>query len=266
MLLIKKYYRIAKIYVARLLVFRLRMVIWTLNDAVAIFVLPLVWLAAFGDKTQIQGLTKPELVTYYIVLGIVFILATPHPEEHMNQEIKDGKVSIWLVRPFSYFKNYLMSDALYRLVQAIVVLLLVPLVFFFYRDYLIFTNITSLFLAIVAGSIGFLIFFQLSFALGCAAFWLDDAYGVHNLYWFYTLVFGGALVPLEFLPKVLQSIAAVLPFRYFHYFPVKLYLNQLTTPEIIQGFMVQLLWFALAFVIYKTVWALGTKRYSAVGG
>ena len=113
--------------------------------------------------------------------------------------------------------------------------------------------------------IGFFTFFQLSFSIGCVAFWFDDAHGIRNLYWFCILLFGGGLVPLEFLPRTGQIIASVLPFRYLHYFPVKLYLGQLSESQIIQGFVMQIVWFGLGFLIYKLVWSRGTKRYSAVG-
>jgi len=263
---IQKYWQIYKVYLSRVLVYRLRALIWTLNDAVSIFVLPLVWLAAFGDKETLGGFTRPEIVTYYVILGLIFIVATPHPEEHMNKEIKDGKVSFWLIRPFSWFKNYLAGDAIYRHVQVFTLAPIGIIVLIFFREYFIFTNVVALMLTIAASIIAFLAFFQLSFCIGCAAFWLDDAYGVHNVYWFFIIVFGGAIAPLEFMPQIMQKIANFLPFKYFHYFPVKLYLGHLSSFEIAQGFLILGFWLVAAFCIYKTVWHFGTRRYSAVGG
>jgi ABC-2 type transport system permease protein len=140
------------------------------------------------------------------------------------------------------------------------------IVLLFYREYFIFTSVGALALTIVASIAAFLAFFQLSFSIGCAAFWLDDAFGVREVYWFFIIVFGGAIAPLEFLPRIMQKIAAFLPFKYFHYFPVKLYLDPLSSFEIVQGFLILGFWLIASFFIYKTVWHFGTKRYSAVGG
>jgi len=68
------------------------------------------------------------------------------------------------------------------------------------------------------------------------------------------------------MPQIMQKIANFLPFKYFHYFPVKLYLGHLSSFEIAQGFLILGFWLVAAFCIYKTVWHFGTRRYSAVGG
>lgn len=266
MTFLQKHWKISQVYIARILAYKMRVLIWTLSDAVYVFVMPLVWLAAFGGKNNIAGFDRSGLVTYYIILGIVFILATPHPEEDMGKCIKDGQVSKYLIRPFTWFRHYLASDGLYRFVQIAALAPIIVLAVFFYREYFIFTNGFNLLLMILAGAIAYFAFFQLSFSVGCAGFWLDEARAVNNVYWFFLIVFGGAMAPIEFMPIIIQKVAAFLPFQYFHYFPVKLYLGQLTYLEVIQGFIVLGFWLAAGFLIYRTIWHFGTKRYSAVGG
>lgn len=253
-------------YFSRMTIYRFRAFIWTLVDSIHILFLPLVWLAAFGDKSSIGGFTKPEIVTYYVVLGIVFTMATPHPEEKMNTEIRDGKVSQWIIRPFNYYQNFFFQDLTFRLMQAVMILPILGVSILLYHDFLIIAPLQNILLTIAASIIAFFALFSLSFSIGTAAFWLDDAYGVHNFYWFLMLLFGGGLVPIEFFPRFMQNIAAVLPFQYFHYFPVKLYLGQLGGQEIITGFIMLVAWLVAGFGIYKLTWALGLRRYSAVGG
>lgn len=266
MTFLQKYWKIYKIYVSKTIVYRVRALIWVLNDSLMVFIMPLIWLAAFGTRESIAGFSKQELVTYYLILGLVMIFVTPHPEEKMNEQIKDGKVSIWLIRPFSYFKDFFFGDFAFGINRLLFFSPLCIIVFFLYRNYFVFPNFFMPILMILAGIIIFFTFFCLSFSIGAMSFWFDNASSLHTIYWFTIMLFSGELAPLEFLPKFLQNIAIVLPFKYFYYFPVKMYLGHLTPMEIVQGFLILIFWSSASFFIYKTVWHFGTKRYSAVGG
>lgn len=262
-----KYIQILSVYISRMLIYKVRALVWVLNDAAAIFLLPLVWIAAYGEMSVIGGLSKQALTTYYIVVGFVFVFVTPHPEEKMIMEIKDGSMSSWLVRPYSYFRHFFNEFLAHHF--GIKLMLLFPLTAFaafLYRDYLLAAGIVPLLLAFLAAHIAIVGFFCISFSVGCSAFWFEDAWAVQQLYWFCVLLFGGALAPLELLPAVVQNAARVLPFQYFHYFPAKLYLNQLNTGEIVRGFAMLGVWLLAGMCLYKLVWHYGTKRYSAIGG
>lgn len=264
--MLSKYSQLFSVYLSRAFVYKFRGFIWVLNDAVAIFILPLVWLAAFGDSATIGGLTKQEIVTYYMVMGIVFIMVTPHPDTYVNQDIRDGKLSPWLIRPFSYFQHFLLAEIADRARKLITFVPLFLLVVWLYKDYFVFASLHRIFLILLISAVGFFAFFLLTFTIGLAGFWLEEARGVQHLYWFCILLFGGALAPLEFFPPLVQTAANLLPFQYFHSFPTKVYLNQLSGEEILYGCIALFVWFVAALLIYKTAWHFGVKKYSAVGG
>jgi ABC-2 type transport system permease protein len=77
--------------------------------------------------------------------------------------------------------------------------------------------------------------------------------------------FAGNLFPLDILPKPLYTISQLLPFQYMLYFPIKLYLGQLTLQEICIGFFIAFLWTILFAKIVNVVWEKGLISYGAYG-
>jgi len=79
------------------------------------------------------------------------------------------------------------------------------------------------------------------------------------------ILFSGRFVPLQLMPKVVQGIARYLPFQLQIYFPIQLLQNKLSTAEILQGFLVGLVWLVIAIFLFNRIWRAGIKRFSAVG-
>jgi len=73
------------------------------------------------------------------------------------------------------------------------------------------------------------------------------------------------MFPLDIFPKVIVNFLQFLPFFYFLYFPLKLYLGQLQSSEIIMGMLISLGWIFLFIFINRFIWRLGLKKYDAVG-
>jgi len=73
------------------------------------------------------------------------------------------------------------------------------------------------------------------------------------------------MAPLSLLPEWLQTLAAILPFRWMLAFPTELLLGRLTPTEVIWGAVTQVMWLGLSWGILAVVWSRGVRRYSAVG-
>ena len=67
------------------------------------------------------------------------------------------------------------------------------------------------------------------------------------------------------MPKLVQDIAQYLPFQLFMYYPVQLILGKLSTAQIVQGYVVGLVWLGISILFFRLVWRNGVKQYSAVG-
>jgi ABC-2 type transport system permease protein len=112
---------------------------------------------------------------------------------------------------------------------------------------------------------GFFVGFLLSASITSIAFWTTRVYSIDEFYHAMILLFSGQFVPLPLMPKVIQGVAQYLPFQLLIYFPIQLILGKLSNAQIIQGYVIGVIWLIVAISIFNWVWRNGVKRYSAVG-
>ena len=74
------------------------------------------------------------------------------------------------------------------------------------------------------------------------------------------------MFPLNILPPTVGEFLSYTPFPYLLFFPVSIYLNQVTGPALYRGLLIQAFWIGVAFLLAKMVWHRGIKKYGAVGG
>jgi ABC-2 type transport system permease protein len=102
--------------------------------------------------------------------------------------------------------------------------------------------------------------------LAVLAFWATRADGLLSLQDSLTFLLGGLVAPFVILPEAMQTAARLLPFRYMIGFPVEVLTNQLDHAGLLQGFMMQAVWLAVALGLSVVLWHNGLERYTAVGG
>jgi ABC-2 type transport system permease protein len=124
---------------------------------------------------------------------------------------------------------------------------------------------TGILFAIPAMILGFLVSFLLSAAITSLAFWTTRVYSVHEFYYALMLLFSGQFVPLTLMPRLIQDIAQFLPFQLLIYYPVQLILGNLSSAQIVQGYVAGLVWLLISIVLFNWIWRNGVKQYSAVG-
>jgi len=113
--------------------------------------------------------------------------------------------------------------------------------------------------------LGFALRFTLEWTLALAAFWVTRVSAINQMYWLTLLFLSGEMAPLALLPKLVQYVAAVSPFRWMIGFPVELLLGRMTPGAALLGFAAQAVWLALSLALLRLVWRAGVRRYSAVG-
>jgi len=78
-------------------------------------------------------------------------------------------------------------------------------------------------------------------------------------------ILSGFLIPLDLFPKWFVTVTDYLPFKYLIYFPVKVYLGQITGPAYWYGILIMLLWIAVLGVAVKIIWPFALRKYESVG-
>jgi ABC-2 type transport system permease protein len=180
--------------------------------------------------------------------------------------VQDGSLSSELIRPIHpMLTNTLVNNVAFKIFTILgLIPIWIGLFFLFQPDY---SGVTwqGVALAIPAMILGFFIGFLISASVTSVAFWTTRVWSISEFYFAIFMLFSGQFVPLKLMPPIIQELARYLPFQLNLYFPIQLILGKLTTTEIIEGFVVGLVWLPIAFLLFNWVWREGLKRYSAVG-
>jgi ABC-2 type transport system permease protein len=224
-----------------------------------------IWGAVFKDKVFFSGYTFSSMMTYVLMTKFLHFTQRHNIGRQMANEIKEGRMSLYLLKPTSYLRWWLaifLADRSFeffvRLGMIIVFFLLLPKVVVFSGMGRFVMFLGFLFFSLI---INFLTnVFTASFA-----FWLTDVRLFRTAMFMIFDFFAGGLVPLDVMPPLLQKIGLMLPFQYTTYFPIKLYQGQLGTKETVGGLVTVLVWIFGLLILMKFVWRKGLRRYEAVG-
>jgi ABC-2 type transport system permease protein len=181
-------------------------------------------------------------------------------------KVQDGTLSGELIKPIHpMLTNTLVNDIAFKALNMMILTPIWIVLAFLFKPDFASVSINGILLAIPALLLGYSINFLLSATVTSLAFWTTRVFSLHEFYYALILIFAGQFVPLKLMPEVIQNIARVLPFQLFMYLPIQMIQGNLSTNEIIQGYITGIIWLAIAFILFRWIWREGVKRFSAVG-
>lgn len=246
--------------------YRLNFILWRVRVVLEILVTYFLWWAIFSGRGEFFGYSQSMILTYIILSNIVRTISLGTTTMEIGSIINQGDLSNFLIRPLSFFRYYMARDAGDKLLNlsfcvveiALMIIILKPEIF-------LQTNPVTLLLALCAMVMGMILYFFFSLTLGFVGFWAPDVWAPRFISFVVTEFFAGGLFPIDILPTPLFILSQSLPFSYFIYFPLKVYLGQLTAPMILQGFTIGLAWMFGFWFIAQVVWKRGLRVYTAQG-
>ena len=224
-----------------------------------------VWTTIASAQGNINGLTAPDFVAYYMMLLIVDIATSDITIHIFAYKIMDGSLSNELVLPIHpVLQKVLVNNLAFKALQ---MLALVPIWLILYVLYQPVFSITAVnvLLAIPAIAFGFLLQFFAGTTITCISFWTTRAWSISDFYSNIFRLMAGQFVPLALLPAFMQTASQLLPFRLALYFPVQLLLGKLSIEETMLNIGLQMVWCVILFMLFTHHWRTGLKKYSAVG-
>jgi ABC-2 type transport system permease protein len=225
-----------------------------------------VWTSIANANGDVSGYTANDFTTYYMTLLLVDQITSNIVIHSFGYKIQDGSLSGELVRPIHpMLTNALVNNIAFK---ALTIMGLIPIwiiLYFLVKPDFSSVTLPNILLAIPAMILAFFMGFLFSAAITSLAFWTTRVYSIHEFYFAMILLFSGQFVPLPLMPQVIQSIAQFLPFQYLIYFPIQLILGNLSSQQIVQGYVLLPIWLGVSALLFNWVWRNGVKRYSAVG-
>lgn len=239
--------------------------LWTLNSAMELAAMLLVWLAS--DSANIGGYTKPELLGYYFTAFVLEQFLGWYIFWDLRHDIADGTISNFLVKPVSYLKFVFLSNVGYHIIK-IVLHSSVSLIVFLIAQGAMSLPFTfaGLLMILPAMLISIAITFFIQFAMGCVTFFWTESYFVADLHWMLLSFFGGKIFPLSFFPEAFRKLIDYNPFRFANSFMIEILYGRVSNSEYMVGLLVGFGWVIFFVLLSMFAWRRGLKKYSAFGG
>lgn len=213
-------------------------------------------------STSIEGLSLADTM-WYLLLTESIVLSKPRVSTEIARKVRDGSVAYLLNKPFVF--------PLYELAVGLGDGLLRFLSCFGLGALLVWASVgpsPPLYtwpLAMVAVLLAWVLDFCIAALIGLLAFVTED---VEAFVWIYSkmvLVLGGVLIPLEFFPAWLRTIAQALPFAYTAWAPARLFVDP-SAAAFLRVTAAQAAWILALGLALAWAWRAATRRLEINGG
>lgn len=245
--------------------YRGRYVVGVLISLLQILVLFSVWRAVMENRENPAGYTWPEMRTYLLLSFLLSLLLSFGTEERVSASIRDGSVSMELLKPVHYVTLRLtellaalllelLSAGLCLLIAALTLVRAVPP-----ESGMGAALVLSLLLAVALKG-------ALAVATGILCFWTTNALGLIWCRQAIALLLSGAMFPLPMLPEWLRALAYALPFQGTFHTPVLIYFGRVDADEAAGLIAVQVLWLGILCATAMLLLNRGFRRLDTYGG
>lgn len=262
----RKYWQVAKNTWSEIAIYRLNFLMWRIRTVLQFLTVYFLWSILIPNNTSFLGYSHSQILTYLLGTTIVASIVFATRTHEIGDNINSGDLSIFLLKPINYFLYWLARDAadkgfnlFFSIGELVIFAILLRPPLFVQTDFLlIILFFISILLAVVLS-------FFIGSLLGLIGFWSPEVWAPRFIFFTLLTFFAGALFPLDILPQGIYQIFQLLPFSYLLYFPLKIYLGELTFTQILNGFIVTGVWIILSCFFTLSVWLKGLRMYTALG-
>ncbi|HWI54431.1 MAG TPA: ABC-2 family transporter protein [Desulfobacteria bacterium] len=237
-----------------------------LNYSIQIGAYFYLWDAIYAGGKVIGGLNREEMITYVIVAWVVRSFYFSNLDRRVAVEIRDGKIALELIRPYSYqMVKYARAfgEAIFRM---IFFAFPAGLIIFALHPFSLPPDRMSAILFLVAAIGSFVINAQISMLVGFVVFFTKSTNGIYKAKRVVMDLFSGLLIPISFYPQWARDIIKLFPFQAVSYLPTMIYLGKNTHTEAFLVLGLQVLWITVLGIISTLVWKFAVKHVVIQGG
>ncbi|MEZ5086213.1 MAG: ABC-2 family transporter protein [Tessaracoccus sp.] len=214
------------------------------------------------------GATPPvppdRLLTWFVLVAIVSMTTSSWTAAFLADDIRTGRLSIWLVRPCPALLPLATNNVAEKAVKLIFLVPMVAGLALFLRDAVHFPHHPRVWgtalLALLSAAI---LTFVLDVLIGCLASWFDDVDGIQRIMSLISRLLSGAVVPLMLLPDGVQPALRFQPFRFTLAFPLEVLTDAAPAHGVDLAVMAG--WTLGGIGLLALVWWRGLRRYEAAG-
>lgn len=262
----KKYWLVIKNMWDDILTYRLNFTVWRIRNVFQLLTIYFLWFALLPKNGQFGGYSQNLMLTYILGTSLLGSIVFSTQTGTIGDQINNGDLSNFLLRPINMFKYWFARDIGDKVMNISFSIVELSIIFLILRPpFFLQTNPLYIISAFIAIALSIFVYFYFSILLGFIGFWSSETWAPRFIFMTLLSFFAGGLFPLDILPRPLFAIATALPFTYMIYFPIKIYLGQISFISIIEGLSIAFLWVGIMYVVTKFIWLKGLQSYTAQG-
>jgi ABC-2 type transport system permease protein len=234
-----------------------------------IFVFAQLWRATFKAQHipkggAIGGLTLVQTLWYFVWAELIE-LSKIRVSATIEGEVKDGSLAYTLGRPYNYLMYHFFAGLGQVVSRIVAVLFFGSLVALAAVGPLTAFRLETLPGVLLITLLAFVLDYCIAAGIGLLAFFFEDTSAFRLIYQKINFVLGGLLLPVDFLPGAVQSVARLLPFNLVLYAPSKLFVAW-DGEQFMQMLGLQIVWIGILGVLLTLLYRYGARRVSINGG
>ena len=266
---LQKYWKLFDIGLQNTFVYRWNFLLRTVFGIVPLVGMIFIWRAVFDASGKpISGYDYSSMIYYFMVTVFLDNLITPTEDEwQIAAEIREGKISAYLIKPMNYLLYRITAYLSYRLLYIGVVFIPIVILGIVFREHIRLPAHAStwLLLALSTCMAAFIQFF-IAYATAMLSFWILEISTIVFILYSFEYFLSGHVFPLDIMPAWMQGFIKWSPFAYELYFPAQIAMERIQGAALWQGLAIQAGWLALVWLLARLLWKRGIKRYQAFGG
>lgn len=266
---IQKYRHVFAVGLQGNLVYRWNFAVRGLFSLFHLAVVFILWSAAFAGQSEIGGFDLRQTLTYFVtMLPLQFMIGAFNEDYQISEEIRNGLINQFLLKPINYFVYRFSIFVSARLVSGCLVFIPLLVALPVIHDKLVLPPDWTwrIALGLPAMALSALIQFTIAYCFGLLTFWFLEIQSFIILSMAIEVMLGGQMFPLDLMPRWLFEISHYLPYYYMMYFPAAIFTGRVARPEVLANLPLQAAWAVILLCTAQLLWQRGLRKHTAVGG
>jgi len=224
-----------------------------------------VWQVMFSGNQTLFNYQQQEMISYIFLVSFLQSMILATIMHGLAADIYSGKISDILLKPINLFGYLATLDLADKFKNIIFTIIEAIILAFIFHPVIILPSLINFGVFIFTILIGVILYFLIQLLFGSIGFWSPETWAPRFLFMMFLEFTAGKLFPLDILPKMVQNIVLLTPFPYFSYFQIQVFLNRLTTQQLITYLATSIFWTILLTIVVGKIWKRGIKGYQAAG-
>lgn len=248
---------------SRALIYRANLFLGAITTLIWFGTLILLYRAIGGS---VGTYSTSELVTYILATSfLAALLFTTIPEQIAN-EIVEGDLTNYLLRPINYIFYWISRAVAVRSVLCIIAIIEIFILSRFFLEDILFPESLAAYFQTALLAVGSLFLMTLfDFIAAFFSFWTNRGFGARWLLMICARFLSGAALPVSLMPTWAQTLFHATPFPSLISAPAEAYLGRLGGTLFVQALLVQWFWITFFALALFMIWRAGIKSYAAYG-